>query len=160
MKKYLAISICISLATILLLGCGKAKTTGGENKQTKGKYFEADFFSMFIAEGYTEMEINGGVQAYKGNNFIEIHIRGLNQTNADIEASIHILAKNFEGTAPDKVNMFGQTFYHSSIIAQGTSQDVYLAVKNGRKISITLSGKDHEKDENLKVMIESIKLKS
>jgi len=106
------------------------------------------------------MAINGGVQAYKGNNFIEIHVRGLNQTEADMEASINILAKNYEGSAPDKVDLFGLSFHHSSILAQGTPQDVYLAVKDGKKISITLSGKDHEKDENLKVMFESIKLKS
>lgn len=145
---------------ILLQGCGKSKTSSDAYKQTKGKYFDTEFFTMFIAEGYTEMAINGGVQAYKGNNFIEIHVRGLNQTEADIEASINILAKNYEGSAPEKVDLFSQVFHHSFILAQGTPQDVYLAVKDGKKISITLSGKDHDKDEELKVMFESIKFKT
>jgi len=159
MKKILAIIAVLICVSMITSGCDSGKTTEG-NKETKGKYFETDFFTMFIADGYTEMAINGGVQAYKGNNFIEIHVRGLNQTEADMEASINILAKNYEGSAPDKVDLFGLQFHHSSILAQGTPQDVYLAVKDGKKISITLSGKDHEKDENLKVMFESIKLKS
>jgi len=152
--------LLIFCSLILLQGCGKSKTSSDVNKQTKGKYYDTEFFTMFIAKGYAEMAINGGVQAYKGNNFIEIHVRGLNQTEADIEASINILAKNYEGTAPERVDLFGQVFHHSYILAQGTPQHVYLAVKDGKKISITLSGKDHDKDEDLKIMFESIKLKS
>lgn len=152
-------SILLLFVILVTSGCGKAKIGNIESKQTKGKYFETEFFTVFIADGYTEMPIHGGVQAYKGNNFIEMHVRGLNQTEADIEASINILAKNYEGSAPEKVEMFGLSFLHSSILAQGTPQDVYLAVKDGKKISITLSGKDHDKDEELKVMFDSIKLK-
>lgn len=160
MKKFFAIALMIFCSVILLQGCGKSKTSSDANKLTEGKYFNTEFFTMFIADGYTEMAVNGGVQAYKDNNFIEIHVRGLNQTEADIEASINILAKNYEGSAPEKIEMFGQVFHHSYILAQGTPQDVYLAVKEGKKISITLSGKDHDKDEDLKLMFESIKLKS
>ena len=159
MKKFLGIAALVFFSAFITIGCGKSKTTADDNKQTKGRYFETEYFTMFLADGYTEMAVNGGVQAYKGNNFIEIHVRGLNQTEADIEASINILAKNYEGSAPEKVELFGQVFHHSYILAQGIPQDVYLAVKDGKKISITLSGKDHDKDEDLKVMFQSIKLK-
>lgn len=152
-------SILLLFVILIVSGCGKSKTSPDTNKLIKGKYFETEFFTVFIADGYSEMPIHGGVQAYKGNNFIEMNVRGLNQTEADIEASINILAKNYEGSVPEKVEMFGLSFLHSSILAQGTPQDVYLAVKDGKKISITLSGMDHDKDEDLKVMFESIKLK-
>lgn len=159
MKGFFGMKTVVFLAAIFLIGCGKAGTSINDRNQTEGKYFEAEFFTIFIADGYTAMVVNGGVQAYKGNNFIEIHVRGFNNTEVDAETSIKILAKNFEGTEPEKINLLGQVFYHSYIQAQGISQDVYLSVKDGRKISITLSGKDHEKDEDLKVMFGSIKLK-
>lgn len=160
MKKFLGIAAVVFFSTFITIGCGKTKTAVDDNRQTKGRYFETEYFTMFLADGYTEMAVNGGVQAYKGNNFIEIHVRGLNQTEADIEASIKILAKNYEGSDPEKTQLSGLSFLHSSIIAQGIPQDVYLAIMDGKKISITLSGKEHEKDEDLKVMFQSIKLKS
>jgi hypothetical protein len=106
------------------------------------------------------MKINGGVQVYKGNKFIEVHFRGLNQTQKDAEASINILSKNYEGSVPDIVEMLGLKFYHSAIVMQGTSRDVYLAVKNGRMISITLSGQGHLQNEDLKTMFDTINLKA
>lgn len=159
MKKFLQILAIAFVSALFAIGCGKSKTTTDDYRQTKGRYFESEYFTIFIADGYSEMAVNGGVQAYKGNNFIEIHVRGLYQTEADIEASINILAKNYEGSSPKKIEMFGHVFHHSHILAQGIPQDIYLAVKDGKKISITLSGRDHKKDEDLKVMFQSIKLK-
>ena len=148
--------ICVSMA---LCSCGRnAKKIS--TKEIKGKYCDTEFFTMFIADGFAEMAINGGIQAYKGLDFIEIHVRGLNQNEADVIASINILAKNYQGSPPDKVDLFGMSFHHSSIMAQGVPQDVFLTVKNGKKVSITLSGKNHDKDENLKAMFGSIKFKS
>lgn len=144
---------------IIFSGCGKTKLQGDLNKQTQGKYFETEYFTMFISDTYTGLPVNSGIQAFKGDKFIEMHVRGNNQTEADIEASINILSKNYEGTTPEKLDIFGISFLHCSIVAQGIPQDVYLAVKNGKKISITLSGQEHDKDEDLKIMFGSIKLK-
>ncbi len=159
MKNTTTLFIVIICASMALSSCGR-NSNKVSTKEIKGKYCETEFFTMFIADGYTEMAISGGIQAYKGLNFIEIHVRGLNQNEADVVASINILAKNYEGSAPDKVDILGLSFYHSSIKAQGVPQDVFLAIKNGKKVSITISGENHDKDKNLKVMFDSIKFKS
>ncbi len=159
MKNTTTLFIVIICASMALCSCGRnAKNVS--TKEIRGKYCETEFFTMFIPDGFTEMAINGGIQAFKGLNFIEIHVRGLNQNEADVIASINILAKNYEGSAPDKLDILGLSFHHSSIVAQGVPQDVFLAVKDGKKVSITLSGKNHDKDENLKAMFDSIKFKS
>lgn len=160
MKNLALFIIVIISAAFIAIGCSKGLSKAEAVLETDVKSFENEFFTIAIADGFSEMKINGGVQVYKGNKFIEVHFRGYNQVQKDAEAGINILAKNYEGSVPHIVEMLGLNFYHSAIVIQGTSRDVYLAVKNGRMISITLSGQGNSPDNDLKAMFDSINLKA
>lgn len=155
MKKSLKMILTVMAIACLAAGCSKS----GNVNAISGKYVQSDMFTLFVADNYSVVHFDGGVQAIQGKQFLEVYVRKLNQNTDDIIASINILSKTFGGSVPDIINLSGYEFYHTSIEAQGVPQDIYLAVKDGHKIGITLSGKDHTLNQDMKVMFSSIKLK-
>ncbi|HPT15124.1 MAG TPA: hypothetical protein PK796_10070 [Bacteroidales bacterium] len=155
MKTSLKMILTVMAVACLAAGCSKSANVNA----ISGKYIESDFFTLFVADNYSVVSIDGGVQAIQGKQFLEVYVRKLNQSTDDIHASINILSKTFGGSIPDRINLTGSEFFHTSIEAQGVPQDIYLAVKDGYKIGITLSGKDHTLNQEMKAMFSSIKLK-
>lgn len=160
MRNLVPLAIAIFSAALITIGCGKNLRKAEVVSKAEVKSFENEFFTMHIADGYNEMSIKGGVQAYRGNSFIEVHYRGENLMQEEAKAGIYLLAKNYEGSVPDIVDTLGIKFFHSSIILQGASRDVFMAVRNGRMISITISRNGQTNDGNLEAMFGSIKLKA
>lgn len=160
MKKSIALIILI-ICVIMTTACNQS--SAGKNRKAdepvKGEMFENEFFSMAVAKGFEKMDIDGGVQVYKGNKFIEVSFRGFNQSDTEAETSANILANRYNGATPEKVDMLGLTFFKTVIIVNNTPQTVYLAMKGGKKINISIFGKGHENDGELQGMFQSIKLK-
>ena len=162
-KKWLTVLLILMLC-FAFVSCDEDKE--GEEKETtnvpeqkstiKGETYEAEDFTMTIAEGFSKMDIDGGVQAYKGKDVIEVWVRGFNNTETDAKNGAENLAKNHDGTEVEKIQKFGIDFYVTTFEAFGNPQTVYVGLINGKKIQIGIMGKDYQEDELLQGMFDSI----
>lgn len=168
MKKKFFLILFVFLIIFQLISCDKDKEGSAEDNTSKeqeqvatlkGEPYEKDDFVMTIAEGFSRLDIDGGVQAYKGNDMIEVWVRGYNNTETDAKNGAENLSKTYKGTEPQKTNIFGIDFYHTSIEAFGRPQTVYVGIYNGKKVQIALSGKDYQNDKFLQGMFNSITFK-
>lgn len=162
-KRILGLAMAVSLAAALLTGCGGSAPQGGSGNGTepkteaiKGETMETDHFTMTVATGYNKMDISGGIQAYQGSNAIEVWVRPSTQ-NAEEEAGK--FAADYDGTAPEQVELFGLTFYTTTFTASGYDQTKYVAVSDGNRIEIGITGADHENNKELQGMLNSISFK-
>jgi len=167
MKKKWFVVLLILLLCFSFVSCDKDKdteetnTTKVQEKETtiKGEKFETDDFTMIIADGFSKLEIDGGVQAYKSNDMIEIWLRGFNNTENDAKNGAENLSKTYKGTEVQKTNLFGLDFYQTTFEAFGNPQTVYVGIKDGKKVQIGVAGKGHETNEILQGMFKSISFK-
>ena len=163
MKRIVGLALVISLAAALLAGCGSPVPQGGSGNGTepkteavKGETVETEHFTMTVATGYNKMDISGGIQAYQGSNAIEVWVRPSTQ---DAEKEAEKFAAGYDGTAPKQVELFGLTFYTTTFTASGSYQTKYVAVSDGNRIEIGITGADHENNKELQGMLNSINFK-
>jgi len=167
MKKKGLLILFILFLCFSFVSCEEDKETEKTNtsKETeqvatiKGETYEAEDFTMTIADGFSKMDIDGGVQAYKGNDVIEVWVRGYNNTESDAEKGAENLSKNNDGTEVKKTQKFGLIFYYTTFEAFGNPQTVYVGLINGKKIQIGIMGKDYQNNELLQGMFDSITFK-
>src|SRR6056297_675548 len=144
MKKNWLLVLLIIVLCLSFVGCDKEKEAEDNNTTKvpeqvttiKGDRFETDDFSMIIADGFSKFEIDGGVQAYKSNDVIEIWLRGFNNTENDAKSGAENLSKTHNGTEVQKTNLFGLDFYQTTFEAFGNPQTVYVGIKDGKKVQI------------------------
>jgi hypothetical protein len=151
--------ILLSVISIALFGCEKDDSGTEAGNEIKGSKFENEFFSIIVASGYTKMNIDGGIQIYKGYDIIEVSFRGTNMAENEAEIGANSLAKSYKGTTPEKTQLLGLWFYKTTIEINNTTQTVWLAIKNGKKINISITGKNHETNADLQGMFKTIVLK-
>jgi len=168
MKRKIFMLLLVFLLAFLLVSCDEdkegttEKNTNKEQEQVttiKGEPHETDDFVMTIAEGFSKLEIDGGVQAYKGNDMIEVWARGYNNTETDAKNGAENLSKRYKGTEPEKMSKFGIDFYYTSFEAFGRPQTIYVGIYKGKKVQIGISGKDYQNNEILQGMFNSISFK-
>ena len=157
MKKI--VIILLSAISMAFFGCEKDYSGTEAGNEIKGSKFENEFFSITVANGYTKMNIEGGVQVYKGYDIIEVSFRGTNMSENEAEIGANSLAKNYKGTTPVKTQLHGLWFYKTTIEVNNATQTVWLAIKNGKKINISITGKNHETNADLQGMFKTIVLK-
>jgi hypothetical protein len=188
-KKWsLAVVVVVVIACMVsIAGCGSAKiesasTTasgGSDAKETKaeagetaaaaeetkaasnikGETYDTEKFSILAPEGWEKMDIPGGVQLYKGNDIMQVTVSGSNVTEAEDKALLEGMSKQYNGTALEEVAMFGVKFFKTSFTANGSDQTMYSGVRNGEQVKIQMAGKDHQTNEAIIAMLESISLK-
>jgi hypothetical protein len=188
-KKWSIVAVVvIAIASMAFMaGCGgtKAETTsttvsgGGEVKETaaeagettakaeetkaasnvKGETYDTEKFSILAPDGWEKMDIPGGVQLYKGNDIMQVSVSGSNVTEAEDKALLEGMSKDYSGTALEEVTMFGVKFFKTSFTANGSDQTMYSGVRNGEQVKIQMAGKDHQSNEAIIAMLESISLK-
>lgn len=164
--------VALVVAMLFVAGCGSkdaaptgdpdaaGDSPGAAAPTISGERYETDTVSMIIAEGWDVMDINGGLQAYKGiSKAVEVWVRGSSLADDAGKKSMENFANNYDGTAVEEVQMFGLTFYAITFDFSGMKQTKYGAVKNGQQIEITLAGEDHLEDEEIMGMFNSIELK-
>jgi len=167
MKKKWLMVLMILFLCFSFVSCDEDREAEGNNtaevpeQETtiKGEQYETDDFSMIIADGFSKLEIDGGVQAYKSNDVIEIWLRGFNNTENDAKSGAENLSKTHKGTEVQKTNLFGLDFYQTTFEAFGNPQTVYVGIKDGKKVQIGVAGKGHENNEILQGMFKSISFK-
>lgn len=163
MKRIVGLALVIALGAALLAGCGSPATQGesGNGKEpkteaVKGEAVETEHFTMTVATGYNKMDISGGIQAYQGSNAIEVWVRPSTQ---DAEKEAEKFAADYDGTGPEQLELFGLTFYTTTFTASGSYQTKYVAVSDGNRIEIGITGADHENNKELQGMLNSINFK-
>ncbi len=167
MKKKWFVVLLILFLCFTFVSCDEDKETQETNapkaqeKETtiKGEKFETDDFSMIIADGFSKLEIDGGVQAYKSYDMVEIWLRGYNNNENDAKSGAENLSKNYNGTEVQKTNLFGLDFYQTTIVVSGNPQTIYVGIKDGKKVQIGVAGKGHETNETLQGMFKTITFK-
>lgn len=162
-KRIIAFILFIALAAALMTGCGSSAPQGGSGNGTepktetiKGEPMETDHFTMTVATGYNKMDISGGIQAYQGSNAIEVWVRPSTQ---DSQKEAEKFAADYDGTDPEQVELFGLTFYTTTYTYSGSYQTKYIAVSDGNRIEIGITGADHENNKELQGMLGSISFK-
>jgi len=168
---FTVIVVAMFVTMLLVSGCGskEAAPTGdpdaGDSPGTpvptiSGDRFETETVSMIVADGWDVMDINGGLQAYKGiSKAVEVWVRGSGLADDAGKKSMENFANNYDGTAVEELQMFGLTFYSTTYEFSGMKQTKYGSVKDGQQIEITLAGEDHLEDEEIMGMFYSIELK-
>ncbi len=177
-ESWKALLVIIGIAAMLLVaGCGgsddaaspeaapEAADEAGDAPaadapEVDGERHETDTVSMVIADGWDVMDIDGGLQAYKGNvAAVEVWVRGSGLSDDDAKKAIEKFAEDYEGTMLMEVDLLGLTFYHTYFEWSGTEQSKMSAYKDGARVEIGVVGPDHEDDEEIAGMIHSIILK-
>ncbi len=160
------------VALMLIAGCGSddsaapsessgdAPEPAADQPSISGERHETDNVSMIIADGWEVMDIDGGLQAYKGmSRAVEVWVRGSGMSDDSARESIENFASSYNGTDVQEINMHGLTFYYTTFDFSGMVQTKFSAVKDGQKVEITLAGEDHLTDEDTQGMFSSIILK-
>lgn len=168
---FTVIIVVMIVIMFLVTGCGSkevapagdpaaGESPGAAVPTISGDRFETETVSMIIADGWDVMDINGGLQAYKGiSKAVEVWVRGTGLADDAGKKSMENFANNYDGTAVEEVEIFGLTFYSTTFEFSGMKQTKYGSVKDGQQIEITLAGEDHLEDEEIMGMFYSIELK-
>jgi hypothetical protein len=175
MKKRMITGFLIVLCILLLTGCVlqidgdgdvslpqvSALTEAVEDiaASLEGEQIEKDGFSMTAPKGWNQMDIQGGVQLYKGSDVFQISVDGYNVSEEEDKALLQGLVDRYDGTEITTVEMLGMTFYTSSFTASGVEQTFYSAVRDGEQIHIQLGGNNHSSNAELQAMLRSVQLK-
>jgi hypothetical protein len=125
----------------------------------KGETYDTAKFSILAPDGWEKMDIPGGVQLYKGSDIMQVSVSGSNVTEAEDKTLLEGMKTTYSGTALEEVTMFGVKFFKTSFTANGSDQTMYSGVRNGEQVKIQMSGKDHQSNEAIIAMLESISLK-
>jgi hypothetical protein len=169
-KKWCSVIVVITAITsmFLMAGCEEAKETLTESKATvaesiiKGETYENSKFSITVPDGW--------VISYKTDNSVWLNtkdevfgliveVSGNNVTEAGIKTEVEELIKSKNGTPLEETTVLGIKFFKTSVVDGSLDQTAYVGVRNSEKVSIILAGKEHENNNEMKAMMESIKFK-
>ncbi|MDZ4133799.1 MAG: hypothetical protein U1E11_11770 [Dethiobacteria bacterium] len=166
--------VFVLVAMLMVAGCGgsgdeapAATDTGGETGEEpaaeapaiEGTLHETERVSMIIADGWDVMDIQGGLQAYKGNSAVEVSVRGSGMNDDAALQSIEKFKTDYEGTDVMELEAHGMTFYTTTFTFSGMLQTKMSAMKDGEQYSITMAGADHLENDVFTGMVNSIEFK-
>jgi len=127
----------------------------------EGDRYETEKVSMVIPEGWNVMDISGGLQAYQGNNAVEVWVRGSGLSDSDAEKAMEGLAADYDGSPVETFEHWGLTFYSTVFEMYGMQQFKMSAVKDGERIEIGLaihSSADESMEDLMFGMLDTIEL--
>jgi hypothetical protein len=160
--------LMVALLVIGFIGAcgGSGNGSGGDTQPAKasGETFENDYFKAFIPDGWTVFDDSklGMMQIYpKGDTSMyrtTIHLKfeGKGNWHGTPEQSIANMASNYSGTAPEKVVVNGTEYYKTTYEYSGYKQTMMVAKKDGNKITVTMVGKDYDKNPHIPEILETI----
>lgn len=149
-----------------------AKETVAESK-VKGVMYETELFSILVPDGWITEELSAedfagagaaegsvGVWITKDKDSMILSVLldipdAATFSKEMIEGNIELL----NGTALGEVTMLGIKFFGESHTSDGDYQTVYYGDRNGDVVIISMVGKDHENNVEIKAMLDSIKFK-
>ncbi len=161
MKPWL-IFIVVCLCAALLCACGagaEAENPAAQApKAPAGEEIDAGTFTVLVPKGWERMDIDGGVQLYKGSLIFQMTVRGYNVTPEEDLALLQSLADQYGGEI-EETQLLGMSFQRLYYTAAGVDQVYYSAVKDGEQIHIQLAGSGFSDNADLAAMLNSVQLK-
>lgn len=155
MKRMSVVAVMAMLFVVVgLLSVGQAAV--------QGTVKETADFKILVPNGWEFSDFkNGKLQTYNkmGTFMVELSIGGDNMTEAHIKGQIATFVKDNKGSGPDKVTIAGLSFDKTTYDKGSQHMSYYWALKNGKKINISLLGPGHETDPNIQEVLKSIQIK-
>ena len=174
MKRIFLHVVVVLLVIGFLSACGGGDGTQGaaeaKASKAKGSVFENDFFKADIPEGWTVFDDSKvammRIYPEKDKSVFAptIHLKfegkkaGRSEWSGTPEQSIADMAKNYKGTAPEKVVINGVEYYKTTY-DYGGKQTMMVARKDGTKITVTLVGRDYHKNPTIEEILKTISYK-
>lgn len=178
MKKIIALVVCF-IAMAAFVSCGESKLNEtAENTQTPatqgtsventgdvamGNAYDCKYFTMTVADGWEAgPETYGMVNVLpKGKTSPGLYFKFEGDGNAagTAEESIEYMIKTYNGTPMETKFIVAEEFKTTSYTYNNLHQVMYVAYRNGTKITITLEGEGVEDLPEIKSMLESVVLK-
>lgn len=165
-KRSVLVLMVMAAALVLTVACG-----GGGASADAGKAFENKYFKASIVEGWTVFEDpklpvmriypekDQGMYAPSINLKFEGPISGHFEWAGTPEQAAGNMAKNYKGSGPDKEVINGVEYYKTSYTYGGYAQTMYIAKKDGNKITVTLSGTDVDKNPDVQKIMKTLSFK-
>jgi hypothetical protein len=167
--------VFVLVTMLMVAGCGgsgdeapAATDTGGETGEApaaevptiEGTLHETERVSMIVADGWDVMDIQGGLQAYKGTSgAVEVTVRGSGMNDDAARTAIENFKEDYDGTDVMELEAHGMTFYTTTFTFSGMFQTKMSAMKDGEQYSITMAGADHLENDVFTGMVNSIEFK-
>jgi len=169
MKKITVMTIVLLTILLLAAGCGSpaasesgqpAQSAAAESQAAGGTALDYEGFSVAAADGWEQMDIEGGVQFYKpSGEILQIQIGGDNMTEEDSLAQMEGLQSSYGGSDIETVQLAGMDFNAMSYSASGIDQCIYATISDGKQIKIQATGKSYKDNAEIQAMVESIVFK-
>ncbi|MFC2146590.1 hypothetical protein ACFLRT_04425 [Acidobacteriota bacterium] len=170
MKRIFSLLMAALLVIGFVAACGGGgESSGGEAQPAKanGEVFENDYFKATIPVGWTVFDDSklAMMQIYpKGDTSMyrtTIHLKfeGKGNWHGTPEQSIASMASSYNGTAPEKIVINGTEYYKTTYEYSGHKQTMMVAKKDGSKITVTMVGKDYDKNPDIPKILETISYK-
>lgn len=155
--------VCIVLLAFgLFIACGDNETPSAdvaeetaapEAAETAANTFENSFFKADIPAGWTVFDDSKvkmmRIYPEKDTSIfaptIHFKFEGSGKWGSTPEQAIKEMAGNYEGSAPEKEIINGVEYWKTMYEYGGQKQTMYVAKKDGTKITVTVVGRDYEK---------------
>lgn len=79
-------------------------------------------------------------------------------TEQDEAVLIASMSEKYKGTPVERVEFKGLNWFKTTFNASGFHQSLFTAIKDGQKISIQLAGPDHETNEIIQAVFDSVEI--
>lgn len=166
MKRYLTYFTILMLVVGFMAACGGGGSSAAADKNDD-EVFENNFFKATIPDGWTVFDDSRVkmMQIYPKNDAsmykptIHLKFEGNGNWSGTPENSIADMAKNYNGTAPEKVVINGIEYYRTTYEYGGQKQTMMVTRKDGNKITVTMVGKDYDKLPAIPKILETMSYK-
>ena len=172
MKRFFSLPMIIILMMGLAAACGGGKDQTTDMTRTpapknSGEVFENDFFKATLPAGWTVfadsrvqmMRIYPKADTSIYAPTIHLKFEGNGNWSGIPEQAIADMARDYKGTAPEKVVINGIPYYKTTYEYAGQKQTMLVTKKDGSKITVTLVGKGYDTNPAIPKILDTISYK-
>lgn len=169
MKKPSSLIVCLALIAVVA-ACGGKKgeeTAAGAPAETPkapaGQAYDCADFAMTLAPGWQASPENMGMVNVLPNGKVSpglyFKFEGSGNAVGTAEQSIGSMIANYNGSPMETAVIGGVEFKVTTYAYGGMTQTMYVAFRNGTKITITTEGAGAKDLPEIKAMISSVQFK-
>lgn len=163
------------IMTLALFSCGGQKATqavdssdpgAAEKKESAapaGAAYDCKYFGLTLASGWdgTAEKFGMAMVLPKGQVSPGLYFKFEGDGNAagTAEASINTMIQNYGGSPMESTTIAGIEFKTTTYPYSGMQQTMYVAYRNGTKITITIEGVGAKDNPDIKAMLATVVLK-
>lgn len=165
MRKMILISAILA-AVLSVAACnpkGDGDTKDMPESAARGTPYECADFKMIVAEGWqASPQTMGMVNVLplgKTSPGLYFKFEGNGIAAGTAEASIENMISGYGGSPMESARIGGQEFKSTTYNYSGMTQTIYIAFRNGTKITITMEGTGAGDNPAIRQMLESLSFK-